>query len=235
MTTGGILRELGRGVYAPREAADIVGITPPRVRRWVEGYTFLARDGSERHSPPLVPCQRRGDRLSVAFADLVELLFVHGFREAGVSWKKIRAVHTEARKEFETSHPFTLKRFEHDGRTIIERVRTTGGEHLVDRYTTQYLMTAVMHPLVRKLRYDELTNEARRYFPLGPDRAVVLDPRRSFGEGTTVRRGVPTRVLFGAVEAGESRAAVERWYRVDREEMDAAIDYERGLRERMAA
>lgn len=144
-------------------------------------------------------------------------------------------VHTEARQEFRTSHPFTLKRFEHDGRTIIERLRADGEERLVDRYTTQQLMRAVMLPLVRKLRYEDLTEEACRYYPLGPDRGVVLDPRRSFGEATTVRRGVPTRVLLDAIEAGESRPAVERWYRVDREELDAALEYERALRARMAA
>lgn len=82
---------LRRGLYTAAEVARIAGITSPRVRRWVEGYPFLARDGSERHSPALVPCERQGDRLYLGFADLVEssssaASSMPGCRGRGFAW-----------------------------------------------------------------------------------------------------------------------------------------------------
>jgi uncharacterized protein (DUF433 family) len=232
---GSFPKEIGRGVYASAEAARIAVLEPRRVRRWLAGYKFRGRDGSERRSGPVFEREHRGRRLALAFTDLVELLFVKGFLDEGVPMRVVRAVHTDAAREFQTPHPFTRKRFEHDGRTIIERVRLEDEERLVDRYTTQHLMTAVMQPLVRKLDYQGLDQEARRYFPLGADRPVVLDPRRSFGEATIVGRGVPTRVLFAASGTGSSAATLARWYGLEVVEVEAALEYERALREPMAA
>jgi len=222
--------ELRSGVYAPADAARIARITPPRARRWVEGYKFLGRDGSEHFSPALVRCERRGGRLSLTFADLVELLFVRGFLDAGVAWKKVREVHTEASKEFKTSHPFTRRRFEHDGQTIIERAHTSREEMLVDRYTAQTLMRAVMLPLIQRLDYDGLLKQAQRYYPLGRDCPVVIDPRRSFGEATTPSRGVPTRVILAAKMAGSSPQRIAQWYSVSLPEVEAAINFEEQYR-----
>jgi uncharacterized protein (DUF433 family) len=232
----GSTRELGRGVYAAGEAARIARLTSSRVHRWLRGYTFKGRDGREHWSGPVFQREHAGESLALTFADLVELLFVKGFLDEGVPMHVVRTVHTEASREFETRHPFTQRRFEHDGRTIIERVRSENGEELlVDRYRAQHLLVAVMQPLVRKLAYDTVTLEARRYFPLGADRSVVIDPRRAFGEASIERRGVPTRVLFRASRSGESAAAIARWYGVELHELEAALQYERALRERQAA
>jgi uncharacterized protein (DUF433 family) len=228
--------DFGRGAYGRTEAARIVDIRAKRLRRWLDGERTLRAGAAKFAVRPLI---RDGEqphaRLSLSFMDLVETLFVKGFLDAGVPMKVVRVVHAEARHDFATPHPFAVKRFEHDGRTIIERVRNGTEDALVDRYTTNTLIKAVMLPRVRKLAYHDVTDEACRYFPLGANRPVVLDPRRSFGEPTTSRRGVPTRIIFGAYEAGESIEAIERWYNADREEVETAIEYEKAARERPAA
>jgi uncharacterized protein (DUF433 family) len=228
--------DFARGAYGPTEAARIVDIRTKRLRRWLDGERSQRTGESSLSVRPLIrDSEQRDARLTLSFMDLVETLFVKGFLDAGVRMKVIRVVHEEARHEFSTRHPFAVKRFEHDGRTIIERVKRETDEVLVDRYTTNALIDAVMLPLVQKLEYHAITAEARRYFPLGADRPVVLDPRRSFGEPTTARRGVPTRVIFGAYKAGDSVQALARWYNVDRDEVEAAIEYEQALLDRKAA
>lgn len=224
--------QLGRGVYGRADAARIAALRPRRVRRWLAGYSWTGADGSERRSGPMVETHHPS---RVGFAELIELLFVRGFVKAGVRTTIVRAVHDDACKEFQTRYPFTLKRFEHDGRTIIERVTVDGVERLFDRYRAQRLVDAVMLPLVRQLDYDALTKEACRYYPLGTDLPVVLDPRRNFGEATVISRNVPTRVLAAAVAGGGTEAATARWYGVTPEEVAAAVTFERGLDEREAA
>jgi uncharacterized protein (DUF433 family) len=222
----------GRGVYGHAEAARIVSLRPRRVHRWLAGYDWTATDGSTRRSGPMLETHHVA---RVSFAELVELLFVSGFVKAGVPTRIVRRVHEEAAEEFQTPYPFTLKRFEHDGRSIIERVHVDGVEYLIDRYRAQRLVEAVMLPLVRRLAYDKLTKEARRFYPMGVDRPIVLDPRRSFGEASTVSRAVPTRVLAAAVAGGQTEQGAARWYGVTVEEAAAAVEYERDLDERKAA
>jgi uncharacterized protein (DUF433 family) len=220
------------GVYAPADVARIASLQPRRVTRWLAGYKWTAADGSERASAPMVATRHRA---RVDFAELVELLFVAGFVRAGVPTRIVRAVHDDAELEFGTPYPFTLKRFEHDSRRIIERVCADGAERLVDRYSAQRLLDAVMLPLVRRLDYDKLTKQAMRFYPMGTERPVVLDPRRNFGEASIVSRRVPTRVLAAAVSGGEAETRVARWYSVRPEEVAVAVEYERELDGRKAA
>ncbi len=229
MLTG---NRLGRGVYARADVARIASLQPRRVTRWLAGYKWTAADGSERASGPMVATQHRA---RVDFAELVELLFVAGFVRAGVPTRVVRAVHDEAEEEFGTPHPFTLKRFEHDGRSIMERVCVDGEEILIDRYRAQRLVESVMLPLVRRLNYDEFTKQAMRFFPMGTERPIVLDPRRNFGEPSVVSRRVPTRILAAAMSGGETETRVARWYSVRPDEVAAAVEYERELDGRKAA
>jgi hypothetical protein len=93
----------------------------PRIRRWVEGYSYKSRAGDERQSSPLFRRERGGSERIFTFIDLVEILFVKTFLDQSVSMRTIRLVQKEAAEEFKVRHPFRMKRFETDGETILER------------------------------------------------------------------------------------------------------------------
>lgn len=88
-------------------------------------------------------------------------------------------------------------------------------------------MDEVLAPYLRYLDYEPDT--AARYWPLGKERSVVLDPQRSFG-APIVRRGVPTSALAAAVraEAGDVDK-VARFYDVTRQEVSDAVEFEQRL------
>ena len=92
----------------------------------------------------------------------------------------------------------------------------------------QFVERHVFDPLMKRFDYDALTEEAARYWPLGRDKPVMLDPGRSFGEAI-VNSGVPTRVLHAAHLSGDSKPRIARWYGVDVDEVTAAIVYEESL------
>jgi uncharacterized protein (DUF433 family)/DNA-binding transcriptional MerR regulator len=218
---------LSRGIYAPGDAARLAHLDIQRLRRLLAGYTFRAKGGARRRAPPVFP---RDDASGAAltFDDLIEVLYVKGFRDHGVSMQHIRKVHDEARREFANNHPFATKQFETDGRRIFRRFVQLGKERVEDARLKQQVERVVFDPLMKTIDHDSITKDATTYWPLGRGTLVMLDPRYAFGEPVVSKSHVPTRVLHEAAR-NSSRQTVARWYKVSLEEVDAAVAYEESL------
>ena len=85
----------------------------------------------------------------------------------------------------------------------------------------------LLSPIFTRLDYERF--EAARYWPLGKDKAVVIDPRHSFGQAIDSETSVPTKALYGMYKGGESVEIIGSWYNVKRQSVLDAIDFERSL------
>lgn len=224
---------LGVGVYTVPEAARLTGVSTPRIRRWLTGYTFASRV-AQRSSSPVWERQivSSGGELVLSFRDLLEVRFVDAFRRHGVSWKVIRLAAERAAGVIEDSHPFSTRRFKTDGRSIFaEIVQKTGEESLLDLAKSQYELKTIVEPfLFEGLEFAEISGAPVRWWPLGLDRRVVIDPERSFGQPIVTPESVPTSILAKAVKAEEgSIDAVARWYLVHPKSVRDAVEFENRL------
>ena len=211
------MAELGKGIYSVPQAARLVGVPTQTLRRWVLG-TSQGRAALPT-PPPMVD-----DEPALEFADLISALFIQAFRDEGVSLQHIRHVALNAAREFGSDRPFSLQRFATDGRRIYQWLGDEKrGRRLLDADTGQHVIVPIFRPLLKKLRYG-LTDEAERWYPLGQNRQIVIDPAVALGEPTV--RGVPTRVLYGPVEAGDSATDVASWYGLTKSEVLAAWNFE---------
>jgi uncharacterized protein (DUF433 family) len=222
---------LERGVYTGREAAILTGLRTGRVTRWVRGYSFALAGGARRSSPPIFAADRSTDGpLALSFLDLVEILFVKAFLDQGVSMPTIRRAATEGSKLFKVQHPFCLKRFETDGRDIFASIaRDVGEDAILNLVSQQTTFPKVIRPLFKQIDYDVVTEMAAVWWPRGRNVPVVLDPTRAFGTPIVARRGVPTHVLAGPVEAGDPPELVAKWFEVPVRDVQAAVEFERSL------
>lgn len=219
MMTGG--QRLGFGVYSATEAARLVGLHPDRVRRWVQGYEYLYAGERKRATPVVI----REDRRDLTFADLVEVLFVRAFLEHGVTMPVIRKASTAAKELFGVSRPFSLKRFETDGRSIFARIGSDSHEDVVlDLAKRQHVFARVIQPYMKQLDYEN--DVAARWWPLGKQEPIVVDPKRAFGAPITAHEGIPTHVLYNAVQAGQSEQQVANWFEVSLDAVQAAVRFE---------
>jgi uncharacterized protein (DUF433 family) len=225
--------QLQSEIYPLHEAARLAQLPPIRLKRWFKGYDYTLktgeRRGERRRAKPLVPTRPDGPRLALNFMDFVEALYVRNFFEAGVSMRRVRLIHEEAEEEFKTAWPFARERFETEGRSIFRRFVEAGKQRLVDRYSNQLVEKKVFDPLMHHFDFDP-TKAAARYWPLGREKPVFLDPHFSFGEAVVSKAFVPTRVVVQALGAGDSKSAVASWYGITRVELDAAIEYEESIR-----
>ena len=224
--------QLRRPSYSAAEAGRLVGLTPGRVRRWLRGYEYSYRN-EVRGQPPVV--QRSSPQCSYAsFLDLIDLLLVKRFLDHGVSLQKVRGALDEARSILGTTH-FARQTFFTDGSAVFLELQDKALD--AERSAILQLMTGgqwviaqVIREVAKQIDFEPTEGFASRWFPLGRDRPVVLDPKVSFGAPCIAGHGVKTinvHDLFVAEK--ESLTSVGRWWNLTDPEIQAAVDFERQL------
>jgi uncharacterized protein (DUF433 family) len=225
---------LGIGVYGIAEAAQILGVPAQKVRRWADGYTFRVAD-QRRASPGLFARDfpELAAQKILTFLDLIELKVIAAYRKLNIPMHYIREVSQWACREFGVTHPFAVRRFHTDGsKLFVEHAPVISAGVIPQRVfrqamEKQYLLDKIVEPFFKTLEYEgDLT---RRYWPLGRNRRVVMDPRRGFGKPIDEPTGIPTYVLFAMVRGGEPIERVAWWYEVDEEAVEQAVEFETSL------
>jgi len=227
--------ELGSGSYFISDAARIARVNSRSLKRWALGYDYTYRQ-ERLASPPLLQSKIpsvNGEEF-LTFQQLVEVMFIGLFRAHGVSVPVIRAVAHTAASRYKTNHPFAIENLQTDGKTIfadsvqvehpmgISKARITE-----DLHRGQLVIRDFAQPYFRKIDYVAM--EAARYWPVGKEGGIVIDPQRSFGSPIDNGSGVPTSVLYGMYKAGERTEAIAEWYKVDQASVISSIEFETSL------
>jgi len=220
---------LNVGMYTIPEASRLTGVSRERIRRWLKGYHSILRQ--RNYSPlwkPQLP-QPEG-RVVLGFLDLIEIKFVGAFLDHGVSWPMIHKVREKASSLYPNlTHPFCTKRFVTDGQRVFTEVHKETGEiTLLDIATDQHLFAEITRTFLKQLEFKDGTT-LERWWPMGQDHEVVVDPRKNFGQPTIFREGITTQVLAQSVRANGSVEVVAQWYEIRPESVQHAFDYERSL------
>ncbi|HVU16943.1 MAG TPA: hypothetical protein VHD32_08455 [Candidatus Didemnitutus sp.] len=221
---------LSAGIYTIPEAARLTRVSGARIRRWMKGYDFRTAKKKRHHSGPVWTGQLPpiDDKIAVGFKDLMEIRFVDAFINAGVSWRTMRQAHQAAKSKLGTDHPFCTHKFATDGRDILlEQAQASGDKHFVDITTDQREFERIVTPFLRELEFD---HGVTRWWPMGRNKLVVVDPVRNLGQPIVTRSGVPTRVLANSVKANQgSIESVAHWFEVAPEEVRDAVAFEARL------
>lgn len=233
---------IGQGVYTITEAQSLTGVPRQRISRWTRGYSYAGPGGRRHVLPPLIgrPTDRqtispdRSDHAAVGyiitFADLIEVRFLNAFRVHGVSATALRLASQRAQELIGRTHPFSTSTFRTDGVTILAEVtKDSGDKILLDLIKKQYAFEKV----ISRYLYDELdfnpSAAPERWWPLGREKSVVIDPQRSFGAPIGVCSGIRTQVLNRAARVENSIEVVARIFGVQIDEVSDAVTFETKL------
>lgn len=229
----------GTGIYTPAEAAVLLHERPATVRRWAYGYRRQRPTGRIAH-PPLIrtelPALEGQD--AITFIELIELLYIRAFERAGVSWKLIRDAASVAARMFSTRHPFALRQVYVDPRSVYGTVREAdGSESLVELVGHgQHAMPQLVKPFLEQIDFGT-DDVAQRWWPMGRDAGVVLDPLVAFGLPVVAAIRMRVHSILSAydaeVPAFGAEGAVGRvaWtYDIDPEHVRTALGFREWLR-----
>ncbi|WP_414450686.1 DUF433 domain-containing protein [Burkholderia sp. 22PA0099] len=221
----------GIGLYTFHEAALLTKIPVRDLRRWLDGYSYRDKKHESISVDPLWETALAGDDLDgISFHDLLEVRFVHAFREHGVSLQTIRVASQHARALFNTDYPFTSQQFRTDGRTIFaSAIEETGETELLDLVKQQYAFRKIIEPSLRTGIEFGADRLAARWYPAPRSKAIVLDPAIAFGKPIVTHGSVRTSILSEAFNAEGDKNLVARLYEVPVAAVDAAVAFEESL------
>lgn len=222
---------LGIGSYTLGDAGSLTGLRPATIRRWLGDYPSKAK-------PTGTSKTGKGEALwtpqyawtaevaEIGFRDLIELRFVKAFRDAGLSLQMIRKCLIKAQQIFGEERPFSTDFFRTDGRTLFVEISKQEGEpELIDLSKDQYAFKKVLEPVLKGIEFGS-HGGAVRWRPLGKKSPVIVDPEIRFGQPSIEGCGVPTIVLFEAVQAEGCQTRVAALYELQVAQVKAACHFE---------
>jgi len=190
-----------------------------KVRRWVNKYSeleFLQAEGE-----PYNWGEHREKAFN--FLMLVEIIAVDSFREVVVSFPKIKIAHTLLSKILDTNYPFAHAELMTDGKRIFHR-------HLdesllgVDE-NQQFSFTKLVAPYCKKIDFQDKTQLAERFWPLGKDHEIVVDPNHSFGQPIIKGTNITVETIYSMLSAGESPEFVASVYEINLNAIEDVLSF----------
>ena len=212
---------LGEGVYTPSDAAKILRIPVSKIWRWV---------GTGREDSCVIDGWSLDGTRGLNFLALVELFIVEKLRDLDVPMQRIRLAREVLANRFDTLFPFALRGLLSDGRSILIQLE---GQDRVSALrldgSDQMAFAHIVLEFCKRIDFDPDTELADVYWPLGRERAIVVDPHHAFGQPRVKGTNIPTETIVSMISAGDTLATVASVYNLEQEEVRDAVEFERQL------
>lgn len=220
--------DLATPLYEPAEAARLVGLTRGQTVRWLFGYSYPYREQLRTQNPLVSRQLHTRDVRLASFLDLIELKAAKLFLDRGRSPQKVRRAFLEAQAICEEPFPFATRRLYTAGSRIFLKMRRN---RLLELLTGgQWAIESVLHDYLEQLDFDEQSGLADTWWPMGRGVPIQITPHRAFGSPTIKTRNLRTSTIFDLYLAeGRHTEPVARWFALEAEEVDAAVQYEEAL------
>lgn len=212
-----------RPMYSYAEADRIAGVTRGTSRRWIRGYSYSS-NGAQVSAAPVTKGVPRPDEPGVSFFDLIEVAAIGRLKEVGWSLPVIRRAVESCQVMFQLPRPLVTERFKTDGRDFF----VVKGDALVEvgigRRKGERAWIEVLDPFLQTVAYEG--EYARRWWPIGRDRRVVVDPDYGFGIPVIQGSSVRTEIIYEQVQGLVSMERIAASFNVTSEEVEHAIQFE---------
>ena len=210
-----------RGVYLIPDAVRILRIPAGSLRSWVNGHNYKE---SSRFPAGEMESVGTGRDRHFGFLTLVELYLVAQLRRRGVSMSTIRSARDELATRLETTYPFASGGLLCSGKKLLHEL---GDGVLLELGTTgQTAFEKIVQPFCDRLDFDAATSLARRFYPLGKEQPIVVDPRHAFGRPVVEGTNVTTETILALLKGGESIEDIADSFHIPEDAVRAARVFE---------
>lgn len=228
MTAPSTITFLPSGAYTLPDAAGLLGLRLDRMRKWVSGVSLGANGGKTRRFPAGdLGSRGEGKDRTFSFWTLIELFSISQLRAHGLSMRRLRADRLELAERFDTDHPFALEGLLTDGRRLLKELDDASLLELGTGGQTDF--EAVIRPFCARLDFDSQTQLASRFYPIGRDSSVIVDPHHAFGRPIIQGTSITTEALACLVRGGENIDDIASDFRLNPAQVEEAWDFERQL------
>jgi uncharacterized protein (DUF433 family) len=210
--------------YGIPEAAHYLGIAEPTLRSWVLGRKYPTTAGFRTSQPLIIPANAKTETLS--FYNLVEahvLLFTR--QVYGIQMPDVKNAIEYVRKKTGAARPLITQVFYTDGKHLFVKEL----ESIIDASKLGQLgIRQILDLYLERIDWDK-EGFAARLYPVRATsqkpRAVVIDPKISFGRPVIAGTGITASVLWHRKRLGEEIDEISKDYGLDKIAVEEAISY----------
>src|ERR1700677_1145649 len=204
----GILKKktsLGIGLYTIPDVANIRNLDSTLVRRWLREYwgnQFRLKGRS-------FASWGKGRKKTVHFFTLMEFYVFYQLRKLGVSAQNIAKSHEIIAHELDAGFPFANSRILTDGRKIFY---TINGDLIINADKSKQInIKSIIEAFCHKIDFGSDFN-ALRYWPLGKEKNIVVDPHHQLGQPTVKNTNILAETLYSMYTSGEKIGFISALY-----------------------
>lgn len=212
--------QLGTGIFTIREVASILRIPYPKVHRWVKEYWDgrLGKLFQTQYS-----WMTEGSR-AVSFHTVVELYVMIQLAEKGVRTSEVLLAHQKLSRIYKTRFPFAQKQVLEEIQTDGKRIFWKRGEDIVSLNGSDQFNLNIIKIFFKMLDFGE-EDVVSRLWPMGKDKAIVIDPARKFGHPIIDGKNIYPETIFEHFKAGDPIPYIAHIYQITEKEAEDAINY----------
>jgi len=224
-----ILEVINSPIYPIATASRLVNMKKWTVRRYLKGYQY-DYELTRVKQPPVV----KGDSFQepyASFLDLIDLTFIRELLKRGFYLPTIRKALDEARKWLGSEH-FGRSEFFTCGINEIALRLPKDGSMVALLTGGQSVFPQIIEQFSEKLDFEDVTRFgfARRWYPSGMNREIVIDPEIAFGRPVISGTGIPTSNIYDLF-LGENKEIqpVSKWFNIPIAQAQTAVRFELSL------
>jgi uncharacterized protein (DUF433 family) len=208
---------LGIGLYTIPDVANILNLDRTLVRRWLREYW-----GNQfRLKGKSFASWGKGREKTIHFFTLIEFYVFYQLRKQGVSAQNIAKSHEIISLELKTAFPFANSRILTDGRKILY---TVNGDVIINADKSKQInIKSIIEEFCHKIDFGNDFN-AKRYWPLGKEKNIVVDPHHQLGQPTVKNTNILAETLYSMYTSGEKIRFISSLYNVSEDDVKASIE-----------
>lgn len=212
--------QIGTGIYTASEIAHILQLPYSKVHTWMVKYW----DGKLGKAFETQYSWKTENTRAVSFHTLVEFYIMMQLSEAGVKPKEVLKAHNILANKFNTAFPFAKKSLLEGIKTDGKRIYLTMGEDTVTLDGSYQFNLNLIKAFFKNLDFDS-EEVASRFWPLGKEKSVVVDPMRKFGRAVLATHNIYPETLQSHVKAGDSIPYLALVFEISEQEIEDALAY----------
>ncbi|MBI5914836.1 MAG: DUF433 domain-containing protein [Bacteroidetes bacterium] len=208
---------LGEGIYSIPEAAKILSLPLYKVRRLLKVY-WNERFGKGK----TMYSWGEGGAAAFNFLTLIEFYVFYQLKDEGVNTKDIISAHERLAHHLKTNFPFASITLLTDGGKIL--FETEGGAIVDIDPAFQFNMKEIIEPFCKKIEFNG-QRIAKRFYPLGKEKSIVVDPHHQFGQPTIIGTNILPATIFSYYKGGEPVEFISSIFDLSKKQVSDALEY----------
>ena len=209
--------QIGQGVYTAADASRILKIPYPKTKYW---FKYYARNKLSNSIDYIYHFEVK-NVIAVNFLTLIEMYVFHTLKEKGVKTKIIVEAHTAMSQFLHTAYPFAKEDIFVNNKSLL----FGSDDHLItaDR-NLQTVIVQILRKFISKVQFND-DRIARKFYPLGKNRCVVVNPENQFGQPIIDGTNILAETIYNLSRGGDSPEFIAKLYDITLNQVEDAIEF----------